>query len=82
MAKSPTIVSGGFRADRKYKVLIEMLGNHRGKLENGEPDYSEGGWPEGSVVTPAELGTNEAGTERLVRLGAIEPYVLMVPQDL
>lgn len=82
MAKAATIVSGGFRADRKYKVLIEMLGNHRGKLENGEPDHSEGGWPEGSIVTPAQLGTNQAETDRLVALGAIEPHVLMVPQEL
>jgi hypothetical protein len=57
-------------------------GNRRSKLANGEPDYSEGGWPEGSVITPADLGTNEADTERLVRLGVIEPHVLMVPQDL
>ena len=79
---SKTIVSTGFRPDRKYLVKCEMLGNNRGKLENGEPDQAEGGYKAGEIVTPAQLGVDQAGIDRLVALDAVEPYVVMVPQEV
>lgn len=84
---APTAITKGKKSamERKYVVKHEMLGHSR-RDANGKLDPTDGGYRHdlktgvGDTVTAAELGVDEAGLERLINLGAIEPLILVTQE--
>lgn len=68
--------------ERKYVVKHEMVGTSRYDATTKTRDNAAGGYRYdaktgvGEIVTAADLGVDEAGIERLLQVGAIEPLII------